>query len=148
MTTSHKTSWTRGISLAYEAGGPDVDIQPHIVRMRKLLETYCKGPYSDEVQGFALVLRIDGCIKTYGCEGVDRIRRRKQDKYITADICIPEKRWKRVSAAEFSRYLSSAVKSALEVCGNYLRRHKVDVDVERLLLDYGEAEAKLLGTYQ
>jgi len=138
----------RGVSLAYESGGPDVNIQPHILRLRELLETFCKGPYSHEVQGFALVLRIDGCMKTYGCEGVDRIRRSKQDKYITADICIPEKRWKGVSAREFSRYLSSAVKSALEVCGTYLRQHKVDVDFESLLLDYSEAEAKLLGTYQ
>jgi hypothetical protein len=88
----------RGVSLAYEAGGPDINVQPQILRLRKLLEKHCNGPYSDEVKGFALILRIDGSPKQYGAEGVDRMRRRKKEEYITADICIPGRRWKGVSA--------------------------------------------------
>jgi hypothetical protein len=139
------TSWMRGVSLAYEAGGPDVTAQPYILQLRKLLEKYCNGPYSNEVKGFALVLRIDGSLKKYGAEGVDRMRRRKKQEYITADICIPERRWKGVPPREFSRYLSSAVKSALQTCVAYLRKQKVEVDEHRLLLDYGEVEAQFLG---
>ena len=138
----------RGVSLAEESGGPDVNIHDDVLRLRRLLAKFCKGPYSSEVLGFALVLRIDGSMKKYHAEGVDRIRRNKKDKYITADICIPEKRWKGVSAAEFSRYLSSAVKVGLETCVKYLQKQKVAVDEIRLLLDYGEAEAEFLNSYQ
>jgi hypothetical protein len=138
----------RGVSLAYEAGGPDVNVHSYILQLRKLLERYCQGPYSDEVEGFALVLRIDGSIKQYHAEGVDRMRRHKRDKYLGADICIPEKRWKGVPELEFRLYLSSAVKVSLETCAGYLKKQKVEVDFHRLLMDYAEVEAKFLDTYQ
>lgn len=145
MEPAQDTSWMRGVSLACEAGGPDVNVQPYILQLRKLLEEYCKDPYSKEVKGFALVLRIDGSLKKYGVEGVDRMRRRKKEGYITADICIPESRWRGVPARDFSRYLCSAVKNALQACVAHLRKQKVEVDVHRLLLDYGEIEAHFLG---
>ena len=66
MAETQDTSWMRGVSLAYEAGGPDVNAQPYILQLRKLLDKYCKGPYSNEVKGFALVLRIDRSLKKYG----------------------------------------------------------------------------------
>ena len=147
MSQAQIRSWMRGVSLAGEMGGPEGNVHSYVLELRGLLERYCNGPYK-EVKGFALILRIDGSIKKYGAEGVDRIRRRKKDEYITADICIPERRWKGVSAEEFSRYLSSAVKSALRTCVAYLKKQKVEVDEHRLLLDYGEAEAEFLGSYQ
>ena len=131
-----------------QAAGPDVNIQQYVLQLRKLLARYCGGPYCNEVKGFALVLRIEGCLKSYGPEGIDRVRRNKKDRYITADIRIPAKRWKGVDGKEFSRYLSAAVKDALEVCGNRLRSQRVVVDIHRLLLDYGEAQAEFLGIYQ
>jgi hypothetical protein len=134
----------RGVSLACEIGGPHLGLHSPILQLRKLLRKYCVRPYSQEVLGFALVLRIDGSLKQYGAEGVERIRRNKKDKYIAADICIPERRWKEVSQAEFNRYLASAVKSALETCAACLKKQKVLVDIESLLLDYAEAEAGFL----
>ena len=148
MMETQNTSWMRGVSLACEEGGPEVNVDSHVLQLRELLGKYCQGPYSDEVKGFALALRIDGSLKQYHAEGVDRMRRNKKDKYIAADICIPEARWKGVSARDFSRYLSSAVKSALQTCVAYLRKQKVEVDEHRLLLDYGEVEAQFLGSYQ
>jgi len=145
MVEVHDTSWMRGVSLACEAGGPDVNVHSYILQLRRLLGKHCRGPYSDEVEGFALVLRIDGSIKQYHAEGVDRMRRHKKDKYLTADICIPEKRWKGVTEMGFRRYLSSAVKVSLETCAGYLKKQKVEVDLNRLLLDYAEVEAKFLG---
>ena len=144
LTQSQDTSWMRGVSLACEIGGPHFDLHSSILQLRRLLAKHCLGPYSEEVLGFALVLRIDGSLKQYGAEGVDRIRRNKKDKYIGADICIPEKRWREVPEAEFNRYLAAAVKSALETCAAYLKKQKVLVDKESLLLDYAEAEADFL----
>jgi hypothetical protein len=134
----------RGVSLAYEIGGPHLGLHSTILQLRKLLRKYCLRPYSQEVLGFALVLRIDGSLKQYGAEGVDRIRRNKKDKYIAADICIPERRWKEVPQVEFNRYLASTVKSALAMCAAYLKKQKVLVDTESLLLDYAEVEADFL----
>ena len=142
------TSWMRGVSLACEAGGPDVNVLQYVLQLRRLLGKYCKGPHSNEVQGFALILRIDGSLKKYHAEGVDRVRRNKKDKYISADICIPENRWKGIPAREFSRYLSSAVKAALQTCGDRLKKQKVELDMHRLLLDYSEVEAEFLNSYQ
>lgn len=145
---TQNNSWMRGVSLAAELGGPEVNVDSYILQLRRLLAKYCQGPYSDEVKGFALALRIDGSLKQYHAEGVDRMRRNKKDKYIAADICIPEIRWKGVPAREFSRYLSSAVKRALQTCAAYLRKQKVGIDEHRLLLDYSEAEAQFLNSYQ
>jgi hypothetical protein len=47
------------------------------------------------------------------------MRRHKKEKYLTADFCIPEKRWKGVTEFEFRRYSSSAVKASLETCAGY-----------------------------
>ncbi len=138
----------RGVSLACEVGGPDVTVHSHVLLLRRLLEQYCQGPYSDEVKGFALVLRIDGAIKQYHAEGVDRMRRHKKDKYLGADICIAQKRWKGIPEPEFRRYLALAVRVALETCGGYLTKQKVEFDIRRLLLDYGEVQAKFLNMYQ
>ena len=135
MSNAQDTIWMRGVSLACEIGGPHFTLESQILRLRNLLRSYCVGPYSQEVLGFALVLRIDGSLKQYGAEGTDRIRRNKKEKYIAADICIPERRWKEVSQREFDRYLASAVKAALETCTAYLKKQRVVIDVEKLLLD-------------
>jgi hypothetical protein len=141
-------TWARGVSLAEEDGGPEVNVHEHVLRLRKLLEKFCNRPYSTEVLGFALALRIDGSLKKYHAEGVDRIRRNKRQKYVAADICIPERRWKGTPPEEFSRYLASSVRSALETCTYYLKSQKVEVDGHRLLLDFAEAEAEFLSSYQ
>ena len=138
----------RGVSLAFEAGGPDVDVLSRVLRLQKLLEKYCEGQYSKDVKGFALVLRIDGFMKQYSAEGVDRIRRNKKGAYLTADICIPKRRWEGIPARGFSQYLSTAVKDALETCIAYLKKQNVEVDEHHLLLDYGEVEAEFLSNYQ
>ena len=44
MAETQNTSWMRGVSLAYEAGGPDVNVHPCILQRRKLLRKYCDGP--------------------------------------------------------------------------------------------------------
>jgi len=142
------TSWTRGVSLAEEDGGPEVNVHGDVLRLRGLLAKYCNRAYSPEVLGFALALRIDGSLKKYNAEGVDHIRRNKKEKYVAADICIPENRWKGVSSDEFSRYLATSVKGALQTCTAYLRRQNVRVNDHQLLLDYAEAEAEFLGSYQ
>ena len=134
----------RGVSLACEIGGPHFGLHSPILQLRQLLRKYCVRPYSHEVLGFVLVLRVDGSLKQYGADGVDRIRRNKKDKYIAADICIPERRWKELSQVEFNRYLASAVKFALETCAACLKKQKVLVDTESMLLDYAQAEADFL----
>ena len=58
MVEAQDTSWMRGVSLACEAGGPDINVHAYILQLRRLLEKHCQGPYSDEVEGFALVFGL------------------------------------------------------------------------------------------
>jgi hypothetical protein len=140
-------SWMRGVSLGAEFGGPDVSVGSSVQALRGLLAKHCRGPYSEEVLGFALVLRIDGSIKQYRPVGVDRIRRNKRNKYIGADVCIADSEWRDISEPQFSRHLAGSVRTALETCLVHLTKQKVQIDGDRLLHDYERVEAEFLGQY-
>lgn len=49
----------------------------------------CKGPYSEEIAEFALVLRVGGNMQEFDFEGCERIRRSRKGKYITVDLGFP-----------------------------------------------------------
>lgn len=143
--SSEDTSWMRGVSLGAELGGPDVNVGSSVLALRRLLAKRCRGPYSEEVLGFALVLRVEGSIKQYRPVGVDRIRRNRRNKYIAADVSIPASEWRDVSEEQFKQYLVAIVRAALETCVAHLLRQKVGVDGDRLLSDYEGVEAEFLG---
>ena len=48
------------ITLGVQSSGDDDRIGEHVLELRSLLAAYCKGPYSDEISEFALVLRVGG----------------------------------------------------------------------------------------
>jgi hypothetical protein len=125
MSSTEAKSWMRDVSLGAELGGPDVCVAANIRALRELLSKHCRGPYSEEVLGVALALRVDGSIKQYRPIGVDRIGRSKRNRYIGVDVCIPESEWKDVSEGQFNRYLVAIVRVALETCIAHLQAKKL-----------------------
>ena len=139
--SSHAT-----ITLGVQSGGADAGEQtePHFYPLRKLLQTQCRGPYSQEVDEFSLILRIDGDIDHWEQEGCDRMRRSKKERYITIDIYVPRHRWQGVSGDEIRRYLAACVEDAFERMIAKLKKDKVAVDGDALLRDFAVVKAAYL----
>ena len=88
---------SNAITLGAQTSGEDNRVDCHILAFRKLLGIPCKGPYSDEIDEFALILRIGGQMQEFDFEGCERIRRSRKQRYITVDLGFPSRRWKRVT---------------------------------------------------
>ena len=138
--------WRRGISLAAEIGGLQVSstVLAAITELRQLLRRFAALPYSTDVLGFVLAVRVDGDVKEYHFEGTDAIRRNKKGKYIRADIGIPAERWKVLSSDHFRAYLFRGMQDALVSCVERLKKDRVEVDLKRLEADLAKVEARFL----
>ena len=142
----HRMSSNATITLGVQSGGAEAGEQtePHFYPLRKLLQTQCRGPYSQEVDEFSLILRIDGDIDHWEQEGCDRMRRSKKERYITIDIYVPRHRWQGVSGDEIRRYLAACVEDAFERMIAKLKKDKVAVDGDALLRDFAVVKAAYL----
>lgn len=134
------------ITLGVQMGGTSANdaTDSHVLSLRKLLATLCKGPYSSEVDEFALILRVDGDIWHWDFEGCQKLRRSKKDRYITIDIGVPRSRWENVAPAGIRGFLAENVEHALLLCANRLIKDKSDMNIEALMADYQKVKAAYL----
>lgn len=139
---SDKPTVTVGVQTGDVPSGQATD--PHIVAMRNLLQTHCRGPYSPDVDEFSLIIRIDGDIWHWEQEGCDRMRRSKKERYITIDIYVPRKRWEGVSGTEIRRYLAACVEDAFGRMISKLQRDKTPIDGDALLRDFATVQERYL----
>jgi len=137
------------VTLAEQAGGEEAGeyTDPHVLDLRRLLASQCKGPYAKDVEEFALVLRTDGDVQQFGFEGCQRLRRSFKDRYITVDVGIPKRRWKGVAPKAFRSWLADAVKEGMLCCFHRLERDGVPVDREKFLEDYDLVRARFLNRF-
>jgi hypothetical protein len=140
------TKLTDTITLGAQTSGEDDRTDKHILGLRRLLATYCKGPYSEEISEFALVLRIGGDMQEFDFEGCERIRRNRKDKYITVDLGFPSRRWKGVDDREIRKYLCEIVETGLLCCLHRLKKDKVEVHETSLMRDFAKAKQAFLRT--
>src|SRR6202035_1871919 len=82
------------VTLGVQSSGDNDRTDKHVLELRRLLAASCKGPYSEEITEFALVLRIGGKMQVFDFEGCEHIRRNRKDKYITVDLGFPSRRWR------------------------------------------------------
>jgi|ERR1700722_792815 len=132
------------VSLAARTSGDDDRTGKHVLELRKLLATYCNGPYSEEISEFALILRIGGKFQEFGFEGCERIRRNRKGKYITVDLGFPSRRWRGVSDREMRKYLAEVVETGVLCCLHRLKKDKVEVREADLMRDLAEAKRQFL----
>ena len=82
------------VSIGAQCGGPkDGGIGDIKVDLYKALRDSCSSTYCEAIDQYAPVLRIDGSIQKFGDEDITRLRFAKKQRYITADIQIPESVW-------------------------------------------------------
>jgi hypothetical protein len=130
-------------------GGPEVCmIADEKVLLYRALAEHVTSSHCSAIDEFALVLRVDGSITTYGNEGVARVRFAKARRYITADIQIPKSIWLRMPRAELRLYLVKQAKAAVTACVSRLRAAKcivaadgLDAEIEAAIKAYLKSDA-------
>ena len=135
------------ISIACEQGGPEGGYVAKLkVPLYQTLSRHVTSTHCATIDRYALVLRVDGSLATYGEEGNARLRFAKVGRYITVDIQIPEHVWRPMTEAQTKSYLAGAVKSALKACTGRLARDKVAVNEAALLREVDAAIADYLSS--
>ena len=132
------------ITLGMQTSGEDNRTEPHVLALRRLLDTYCRGPYSDEIDEFALVLRVGGDMLEFDFEGCERIRRSRKQRYITVDLGLPSQRWKRATDREIRKYIVDVVETGLLCCSRRLEKDRSQIDVRKLMSDFNAAKMDYL----
>jgi hypothetical protein len=101
-------------------------VEPHLISLRKLLDQYCNGPYAENIDEFAPILRIDGYSTwRWEFEGLQKLRLMKKKRYITVDIGMPISRWENVPPKLIKQYLIDNLKLALEAFVNKLKKERI-----------------------
>ena len=134
------------ITLGADVGGKDAysATHGHILALRKLLRQECRGPYSEIIKEFALVLRIDGSVQAWGKTGVEDVAMQKKNTFATADIFVPREVWSTNDAPNLRRFLASGVKAAVAKIATCAENRGVDVSREALERDVDTAVVKFL----
>ena len=129
------------ISIGVVNGGPeDGGLGDIKVDLWRLFVHHCHSTYCQSIAHYALVLKIDGEILQFGAESIQKIRFSKRDRFIGADIVVPEIVWRDMRRNEWRDYLARRVRETLQICVARLRKDKEAVD-ETLL--FGEIDAAI-----
>jgi hypothetical protein len=133
------------VTLGVDAGGRDADeaTRAHYMALRGLLAAECVGPYGTAFCEFALVLRIDGSVQTWGRRGVGDVRLQRKSRYATADIFVPAELWQS-SPTTIRAFLASEMKSAISKIVDRASSKKDSIDGGRLNADVERAIEKFL----
>jgi hypothetical protein len=129
------------VTLGADVGGKDAHgaTHEHVLSLRRLLQRKCVGPYGATVKEFALVLRIDGSVQAWGKSGADNAAFQRKGTVATADIFIPLSAWSGRDAATIRQVLAAGVVDAIETLAELSERQKIDIAIDRLRRDIGDA---------
>ena len=133
------------ITVGVQTSGDDDRTGEHVVELRKLLAAHCKGPYSDEIAEFALVLRVGGKMQEFDFEGCERIRRNRKGSYITVDLGFPSRKWRGVPDSVIRGYLADIVETGLLCCLHRLKKDKAKIQQAKLMNDFRNLKKNFLG---
>ena len=133
------------ITLGMQTSREDNRTSGPVLEMRKLLAEHCQGPYSPEIDEFALILRVGGDMQEFDFEGCERIRRNQRQKYITLDLGFPSYRWKGAIDNDIRRYIAEAVETGLLCCIRRLEKDKTKVESAKLMRDFAKVRELFLG---
>lgn len=134
------------ITLGVQAGDVKSSevTRPHFMLLRKLLKHHCAGPYSQDIDEFAIILRVDGDIWHWDFEGCKNLRLARKKRYITIDIGVPRSKWEDVAATSIRAYLAKSCREAIALMLKKLEKEKIKVDSETLLKNINTAISEYL----
>ncbi len=117
------------ISIGVQSGGPEAEYIGKIkVHLYQALRDSCNSTHCDDLDEYAPILRIDGAFAQFGDEGITRLRFAKKQRYITADIQIPESVWRPKDRNQIKDYLAQKVRECIQVFVQRLKKDNVTVD--------------------
>jgi hypothetical protein len=135
------------LSVAWQMGGPEPCILgSREVRLpfNQLLKKYITATHCPAIDFYALVMRVDGSIWSFGAEEITRLRFAKKSRYITIDIQVPQSVWEPLDLLESKMYLAEKTKGALLACTQRLARDKLPVDESRLFSQLDSAISEFI----
>ncbi len=133
------------ISIGQQSEGGDRLGWPK-VHLYHMLKKHCTASYCPTIDHFALVLRCSSSREEFGPEAIERIRRRRPARYITADIVVPFAPWLDKTEKQLKKYLAAQVRRALEICVVRLEKDKEEVDKVAFFEHIDAAIAEFLST--
>ena len=121
------------VSIGVQVGGPkDGGIGNIKIDLYKAFEKRCQSTYCEAIDEYAPVIRVDGPLNKFGDEGITRLRFAKKQRYITADIQIPESVWHPKSKNEIRDYIADKIREAIQLFVSRLKKEKIEVNEEAL----------------
>jgi hypothetical protein len=133
------------ISIGQQSEGGDRLGWPK-VHLYHMFLRHCTATYCPAIKEFALLLNCSSPAEEFGPERIDRVRRRRSAKYITADIVVPVARSVDKTERQIKKYLAAQVRRALEMCVARLKKDKEEVDEAAFFADVDAAIAEFLST--
>src|SRR5580698_2839660 len=102
------------ISIGQQSEGGDRLMWPKI-HLYFMLKKHCTASYCPTIDHFALSLLCSSPADEFGPEAIERIRRRRPARYITADIIVPLVHSLEKTEPQLKEYLTVRVRQALEM---------------------------------
>jgi hypothetical protein len=135
------------ISIGVFNGGPeDGGLGDIKVDLWRLFVRHCRSTYCPAIAHYALVVLIGGEFRDFMTDRIERIRRSKRDRCISAEVVVPAALWRGRSPNELRDYLARQVRAALQCCIARLRKDKEPVDEARLLTEVEAAISEFTQT--
>jgi hypothetical protein len=104
------------ISIGAQLGGPESCLIRRLkVSLYQTLEKHLTSTHCEAIDEYAIVLRVDGTLDKFGEEGITRLRFAKSNRYITADVQIPESVWQPMNESQTKSYLATQVRAAISI---------------------------------
>lgn len=128
------------VSLGADVGGKDADAATAAVCMaiRRALAEECGGPYGASFAEFALVVRIDGSVQSWGNRGVDNVRLQRKARYATADIFVPQAVWAE-GRRPFAAFMATNVVAAIQAIVDRAQKDGDLIEADLLIRDVRRA---------
>ena len=130
------------VSLGADVGGKDAHAATSevCIDLRQALAKECCGPYGASFAEFALVVRIDGSVQSWGKRGVDNVRLQRQSKYATADIFVPQDVWVE-GLGPLRAFLATNIEAAIQAIVDRAEKSRDQIESDRLIRDVRKAMA-------
>jgi hypothetical protein len=133
------------ISIGADVGGPEPCLLiKHKVTLYETLARHVSGTHCPCIDAYALVLRIDGSLDSFGKEGFSRLRLARSQRTVTVDIQVPTSVWRPQTDAQAKAYLVKCVGGAIALCVERLVQAKCSVDAECLQQQMNNAFSEFL----
>jgi hypothetical protein len=135
------------ISIGAQQGGAEPCLIGGLkVSLYRALAKHLTSTHCEAIDEYAIVLRVDGTLDRFGEESITRLRFAKSNRYITADIQIPESVWQPMNESQTKTYLATQVRAAISMFVARLNKEKYAVAEKFLWPEIDAAIVEFMGT--